>query len=523
MCSQEPSLTPYDRSDEPASFEVTGDPIRLEWLDTAYGRPLRVEVSDKVWERVDASRAVVEDIIARGDVVYGLNTGFGTLCSKRVDAEQIEALQENLIISHAVGVGPPVPPEIVRWMMLFKIHALGFGLSGVTRGPIEGLRRLLSADVLPVIPSQGSLGASGDLAPLAAMVLPLLGRGKVTRAGRPLHVAAGLEAAGVEPLRLGAKEGLALINGTQFMAAYGAALVVRAKRLLKHADVIAAASLDAAFGSVAPFDDRLHRIRPHVGAIETALNVRKLLAGSGLNDAHRDCDRVQDPYSLRCIPQVHGATRDAIRHVQQVIETEVNSVTDNPIVFDRDTVISGGNFHGQPLALVLDYLSIAMSELANISERRIYFLLSGTVGLPGLLMHDTGLNSGFMLPQYTAAALVSENKILASPASVDSIPTSLGQEDHVSMGATAATKAWRVLENVETVLAIEAMCAAQALDFRAPLVSGAGVRAAWVEIRKEISFAEADRPFGDDIQASLALLRSQRMTKAVEAAIGPLQ
>jgi histidine ammonia-lyase len=508
---------------EPIAIELTGDPLRIDWLDGIYQHPLRVDISEKVWERIDQSRSVVEDIIRRGDVVYGLNTGFGMLCRKNVSGDQLEALQENLIISHAVGVGPPVPPEIVRWMMLFKIHALGLGLSGVTRAPVEALRRLLSADVLPEIPSQGSLGASGDLAPLAAMVLPLLARGRVTRGGESVSVDEALRHANVEPVKLAAKEGLALINGTQLMTAYGAALVVRAKRLLTHADVIAASSLDAAFGSYRPFDDRLHRIRPHVGAIETALNVRKLLDGSGINEAHKECDRVQDPYSLRCVPQVHGAARDAVRHTEHVIETEINSVTDNPIIFDRDTVISGGNFHGQPVALVLDYLAMAVAELANISERRIYLLLSGTVGLPSLLMHDTGLNSGFMLPQYTAAALVSENKILASPASVDSIPTSLGQEDHVSMGATAATKAWRVLENVETVLAIEAMCAAQALDFRAPLVSGDGVRAALAEIRKEISFAEADRPFGDDIQRALTMVRSQRIVRAVENAIGPLQ
>jgi len=393
----------------------------------------------------------------------------------------------------------------------------------VTRHSVDALRRMLSADVLPEVPTQGSLGASGDLAPLAALVLPLLGRGAVRHGEEPTPLAEGLALASIKPIRLEAKEGLALINGTQFMSAYGAALVVRARRLLKHADIIAAASLDGSFGSFRPFEDRLHRVRPHPGAIDTALNVRKVVEGSRMNEAHRTCDRVQDPYSLRCVPQVHGASRDAVRHVERVLETEINSVTDNPIIFDADTVISGGNFHGQPLALALDYLAMAMAELANISERRIYLLLSGTTGLPSLLMQDTGLNSGFMLPQYTAAALVSENKILASPACVDSIPTSLGQEDHVSMGATAAVKAWRILDNVETVLAIEQMCAAQALDFRAPLTSGAGVQAALAEVRREISFADHDRLFGDDIQKSLALLRSQRILRAVEQTVGPLQ
>jgi len=508
---------------EPLTIRLDGQPIRFDWLDTAYEHPLQVEIDERMWERIDASRSAVETIVRRGEVVYGVNTGFGTLCRQRINGDQLGELQENLILSHAVGVGPLAPAAIVRWMMLFKIQALGFGLSGVTRHSVDALRRMLSADVLPEVPTQGSLGASGDLAPLAALVLPLLGRGAVRHGEAQIPLAEGLALAGVKPIRLEAKEGLALINGTQFMSAYGAALVVRARRLLKHADIIAAASLDGSFGSFRPFEDRLHRVRPHPGAIDTALNVRKVVEGSRMNEAHRTCDRVQDPYSLRCVPQVHGASRDAVRHVQHVVETEINSVTDNPVVFDADTVISGGNFHGQPLALALDYLAMAMAELANISERRIYLLLSGTTGLPSLLMQDTGLNSGFMLPQYTAAALVSENKILASPACVDSIPTSLGQEDHVSMGATAAVKAWRILDNVETVLAIEQMCAAQALDFRAPLTSGAGVQAALAEIRREISFADRDRLFGDDIQKSLALLRSQRILRAVEQTVGPLQ
>jgi histidine ammonia-lyase len=508
---------------EPLTIRLDGQPIRFDWLDTAYEHPLRVEIDERMWERIDASRAAIETIVRRGEVVYGVNTGFGTLCRQRINGDQLGELQENLILSHAVGVGPLAPAAIVRWMMLFKIQALGFGLSGVTRHSVDALRRMLSADVLPEVPTQGSLGASGDLAPLAALVLPLLGRGAVRHGEEPTPLAEGLALASIKPIRLEAKEGLALINGTQFMSAYGAALVVRARRLLKHADIIAAASLDGSFGSFRPFEDRLHRVRPHPGAIDTALNVRKVVEGSRMNEAHRTCDRVQDPYSLRCVPQVHGASRDAVRHVERVLETEINSVTDNPIIFDADTVISGGNFHGQPLALALDYLAMAMAELANISERRIYLLLSGTTGLPSLLMQDTGLNSGFMLPQYTAAALVSENKILASPACVDSIPTSLGQEDHVSMGATAAVKAWRILDNVETVLAIEQMCAAQALDFRAPLTSGAGVQAALAEVRREISFADHDRLFGDDIQKSLALLRSQRILRAVEQTVGPLQ
>ncbi len=376
---------------------------------------------------------------------------------------------------------------------------------------------------MPVVPTQGSLGASGDLAPLAHMVLAMTGRGAVITDGRKEPAADALTRLGIDAVTLGPKEGLALINGTQFMTAYGATVVVRARRLMKHADVIACMSLEGIRGSVRPFDERLQRLRPHLGAIDTAENVRQMMANSEIIRSHAECERVQDPYSIRCVAQVHGASREAIRHAARTIETEVNSVTDNPLIFENDEVISGGLFHGQPLALVLDYLAIALAELASISERRIYLLLSGADGLPKLLMKDTGLNSGFMLAQYTAAALVSENKGLCTPASVDSIPTSLGQEDHVSMGARAAVKCLQVLKNTETVLAVEQMCAAQAIDYRAPLAPGTGPRAAHAEVRKSIAHAEKDRLFGNDIQESLELLRSQRVVQAVEEAVGPLK
>jgi histidine ammonia-lyase len=350
------------------------------------------------------------------------------------------------------------------------------------------------------------------------MVLPMIGRGEIRRAGERVAADAALKAAGLSPISLGAKEGLALINGTQFMSAYAAEAVVRGLRLCRHADVIAAMSLDGFAGSIKPFDERLHALRPHPGAVEVAGNVRRLLMSSGILASHIDCDRVQDPYSMRCVPQVHGAVRDALRHVTDVALREINSVTDNPILFEDGDVISGGNFHGQPIAIALDYLGMALAELAAISERRIYLLLSGAAGLPTLLMADTGVNSGFMLPQYTAAALVSENKILAHPASVDSIPTSLGQEDHVSMGATAAVKCRQILENAETVLAIEQMCAAQALDFRAPLKSTPAIQAVLAEIRRQIPHADRDRLFGDDIRVSLDVLRSQAVMRAVHAA-----
>ena len=497
-------------------------PMDVEAFDDWYDRRLEVTIDDAVLRRVEQSRSIVEALARSNRAIYGVNTGFGSLCGKRISAEDIELLQENLILSHAVGVGPPVPAPVVRLMLLLKIQGLCLGASGVRPETISFLIRMLEADILPVVPTQGSLGASGDLAPLAHMVSPMLGRGKVLCDGRVEPARSACERHGLTPIRLGPKEGLALINGTQFICAYAVALLVRAGRLLKHADVIAAMSVEAVQGSLRPFAEELHRLRPHRGAIETAANVRRLMADSKLLESHADCDRVQDPYSIRCVPQVHGASRDAIRHVSDIVQTEINSVTDNPVIIDEHTVISGGNFHGQPLALAMDYLAVALAELASISERRVYLLLSGLGGLPALLMEDTGLNSGFMLPQYTAAALVSENKTLAHPASVDSIPTSLGQEDHVSMGATAAVKAWRIMDNVETVLAIEQMCAAQALDFRAPVEPGRGVAAAHAGVRKVITHADRDRSFGEDIEESLALLRSQEVTKAVERRVGEL-
>lgn len=522
--SKEPNPTSRTRSQNGTAARIVLDatPLTVTTFDAAYGVPLHVEVADEVWKRVDAGHQAVRRIAQGDQPVYGINTGFGSLCTKRISPDQIEQLQTNLIVSHAVGVGPPVPPEIVRWIMLLKLHALCPGVSGISRTTLSCLADLLNADVLPVIPTQGSLGASGDLAPLAHMVLPMLGLGSVTVAGRSEPALEAMTRLGIESVTLGPKEGLALINGTQFMTAYGTAIVVRARRLVKHVDIVATMSLEGLAGSIAPFHERLQRLRPHAGAIESAENVRRMMKGSQILDSHVDCDRVQDPYSIRCVPQVHGATRDALRHAVDVFETEINSVTDNPLIVD-DEILSGGLFHGQPLALVLDYLAMALAELASISERRIYLLLSGVAQLPQLLMKDTGLNSGFMVPQYTAAALVSENKGLCTPACVDSIPTSLGQEDHVSMGARSAVKCHQILENVETVLAIEQMCAAQAIDYRAPLAPGVGPRTAHAEFRKDIPHVEADHLFGDDIAKSLEMLRSQRFVQAVEDEIGALR
>ncbi len=501
---------------------LDGTPLRISQLDEWLGKPLCTHLHDSVRARIAQGHEAVTRIAAGQVAAYGINTGFGHLCTKHIPPDQLRTLQVNLLRSHAVGVGPPAPPDVVRWMMLFKLHALTHGVSGVSLATVDALRRMLKHDLLPVVPTQGSLGASGDLAPLAHLVLPLIGEGRVVHQEQILPAREALSRCGLEPVTLGPKEGLALINGTQFMAAYAAEVCVRARRLAKHADLIATMTLEGLMGSIKPFDERLQRLRPHPGALESASNVVRLMAESEILPSHAQCNRVQDPYSLRCVPQVHGASRDALRHAEQVVETEINAVTDNPVILDGDEVISGGLFHGQPLALVLDYLAIALAELASISERRTYLLLGGAAGLPELLMNDTGINSGLMIPQYTAAALVSENKGLCTPASVDSIPTSLGQEDHVSMGARAAVKCRQVLENAETVLAIEQLCAAQALDFRAPLKPGLGPRLAHAEIRRTIPHADADRDYGSDINAALAILRDQRALRAIEDQLGTL-
>ena len=495
--------------------------LSLADLDATYEHRLRVTIAEQAWERVRAGRQTIEQRLASGEVIYGVNTGFGKLCRKRISVAQLERLQENLILSHAVGVGPPVPPQIVRWMLLLKINALLTGKSGIQPECIQCLVEMLNCDMLPVVPSRGSLGASGDLAPLAHMVLPLIGRGEVWVGGNRRPADEAFRDCGISPVRLGAKDGLALINGTQLMLAYAAAIAVRARRLAKHADVIVSMSLEAYRGSIRPFDEALLALRPHPGAIEVGQNIRRLMTNSDILVSHANCDKVQDPYSLRCVPQVHGACRDALRHATETMLIELNSVTDNPVVLGDD-MVSGGNFHGEPLALTLDYLSMALTEWANISERRVFLLLSGPDGLPTLLMKDTGLNSGFMIPQYTAAALLNECKVLSTPACVDSIPTSLGQEDHVSMGAQCALKCWQILGNVETVLAVEIMCAAQALDYRLPTKPGIGPRIALETLRKTIPHAEEDRLFGRDIETALAVLRDQELLRAVEAAVGML-
>jgi len=473
---------------------------------------------------VDASRETVRTAMRGGGAHYGINTGFGALASKRIADEQLAELQRNILLSHACGVGDPVPPQITRLMLQLKIHALGLGHSGISRTTFEQLLAFEERGLTSWVPSRGSVGASGDLAPLAHLCLPLIGRGEAWNADESGKVAAAtaLEAAGLGPIELGAKDGLALINGTQLMAAYGAFVLERARVLKIEADILAAMSLEALQGSAVPFDERIHAIRPHHGQQAVAANIRDLLRESEILDSHRDCGRVQDPYCLRCVPQVHGASRDALDYATGVIETELNSVTDNPLVFDNGDILSGGNFHGQPLALALDFAAIALAELASISERRTYLLLEGHDGLPKLLMQDTGVNSGFMIPQYTAAALVSENKVLCHPASVDSIPTSLGQEDHVSMGSISALKLLSVLHNVERVLAVEFLTATQALDFRAPLKPGRGVLVAHRMLRGRIAHAEHDYEVRNDLDTCADILRRGELAEVVLDAIGPL-
>ncbi len=468
---------------------------------------------------IDKARRIVDRALGDGNAYYGINTGFGALANKRVTGNDLLRLQRNLILSHSVGVGDLIPKEISRLILQLKIHSLGIGYSGISANTFNRLILFLEKDLIPAIPEKGSVGASGDLAPLAHMSLPLLGLGKIwnSEGTDVVDADALLSKHKIEPIELQPKDGLSLINGTQLMCAYGAFILEKSLHLLKMADVAASMSLEALQGSIKPFDKRIHEIRPHRGQIEVAKNVRTLLRNSEILESHRHCGKVQDPYCLRCVPQVHGASRDAIRHAISVVETEMNSVTDNPLVFQNGDILSGGNFHGQPLALILDFAKIALAELASISERRTYLLLEGHDGLPTLLMQETGINSGFMIPQYTSAALVSENKVLCHPSSVDSIPTSLGQEDHVSMGSISALHLYKVFENVETVLAIELFTAAQALDFRKPLKPGSGVKLAHKRIRDTIPHATEDQFFKNDISKAMDFIQSRELINELES------
>lgn len=472
------------------------------------GKPLKI--SAKARQNILKSRHFLDQKIKNSPTpIYGINTGFGSLCNTEIEKEKLADLQANLVRSHACGLGNPIPKEIVKLMLFLKVRSLSYGYSGVQLATVQRLVDFYNHDILPLVYEQGSLGASGDLAPLAHLALPLLGEGKVWYQNRIVDAKTVLAEKGWQPLSFGAKEGLALINGTQFMSAYMVWLVAYSKRLLQWADLISALSLDAFDCRLEPFDALTHHIRPHKGQIETAQIIRHYLAQSPI--ARQEKKAVQDPYSFRCIPQVHGASKDALLAIRRVITTEINAVTDNPNIFpDQDKILSGGNFHGQTLAIHLDFLAIALAEIANISERRLYLLLSGQRGLPPFLVKNSGLHSGFMIAQYSAASIVSQNKQLCTPASVDSIVSSNGQEDHVSMGANAATKAYQVVRNVEKVLAIELLAAAQALDLRRPQRSAPILEKLVTALRAEVPFLEKDRFLGQDLQKGILFLQKQQ-------------
>ncbi|MGB4001494.1 MAG: histidine ammonia-lyase [Bacillota bacterium] len=477
-----------------------------------------VDIASEVRDQVERTRRVLEDILAQDRVIYGVNTGFGHLASVRISDEELCKLQENLIISHAAGTGDPFPDEVVRAMILLRANSLARGLSGVRYELIEALVSLANYDICPIIPEQGSLGASGDLAPLAHLALALLGKGKVRMGGMLMDAALALERAGISPLTLMPKEGIGLINGTQAMTAVGAIALYDAVVLAITADAAASMSIEALRGIPDAFRPCLHQARPHQGQMECAEFISRLLEGSRLVSAPGEL-RVQDAYSIRCIPQVHGATRDVLEYVRKVINTEINSVSDNPLVFPDGQVISAGNFHGQPVALAMDFLSIATAELGNISERRIERLLNPALsGLPPFLAVQGGINSGFMISQYTAASLVSENKVLSAPASTDSIPVSASQEDHVSMGTIAARKARAVVKNVARILAIELMCACQALEFQGPEKLAPGTRRIYDLVRQVLPSLEEDRWLHPDIEAVTELVAEGRIAEVAVAA-----
>jgi histidine ammonia-lyase len=466
--------------------------------DLALGKKLGL-LNAKALEKIKASQQHVQQIVAGKKTVYGINTGFGILANTPISEEDTRTLQHKILQSHSVGVGDPIPAEIAKIMLITKMQALAQGFSGVQVETLQRINWHIENDIIPVVPEKGSVGASGDLAPLAHLCLPLIGLGEVYYKGTRKRSAEVLKQSGLEPVQLGPKEGLALINGTQFILAFAVKAVQRMHNCLEAADIIGAMSLEALTGTKAPFDERLHNLRPFVGSKLVAQRLRLLLHQSEIMQSHIDCGRVQDPYSLRCMPQVHGASRNAWLHLKELTETELNSVTDNPVILNADDTISGGNFHGQPLALPLDYACFAAAEIGNISDRRCYLLLEGKWGLPLLLMNNVGLNSGFMIPQYTTAALVTENKTMCFPASADSIPTSLGQEDHVSMGSISGRKLNKVLDNLEYILAIELMSACQAIEFRRPLKSSPILEFAHDYVRQFVGFAKEDRIFADDI------------------------
>lgn len=490
-------------------FHFGKDKLTVNKAIALINKEEKYELTVEVRANILQSQQNVESIVASNKTVYGVNTGFGPLCTVKISAEATRKLQENILQSHAVGVGEPIADDLVRLMLLTKLHALARGFSGIKLDTWERILYFFEHDILPLVPEQGSVGASGDLAPLSHLFLPLIGMGQVKYQDKVYDTADLYKELNLQPVKLGAKEGLALINGTQFILAHATMAVWKMQRALKHADIIGALSLDALRGSVRPFMKELHEIRPYEGTQQVAQNLRTLLKDSEIPNSHIDCSRVQDPYSLRCMPQVHGASRNAWKHFNELVTTELNSVTDNPIVLNDGDAISGGNFHGQPLAMVLDYATLATAELGNIADRRVYLSLEGEkVNLPKLLLKETGLNSGFMILQYTTAALVTENKTLCFPASADSIPTSMGQEDHVSMGSISGRKCLKVLANLEKIQAIELLCASQALEFVHPLKTSTILEKIQARIRQDIPYFEKDEIFSESINKAIALVQS---------------
>ncbi|MBV7261620.1 histidine ammonia-lyase [Photobacterium sp. WH77] len=490
-------------------FRYGVDQLNLDIVNGIADGSIKAELCEEAFDKINASRRNVDIIAASDKAVYGINTGFGPLCDTQISPEETHLLQKNLLITHAVGVGEPIAKSISKLMLITKIHALSQGYSGIRLEVVQRMLAFLEHDLIPVVPEQGSVGASGDLAPLSHLFLPLIGEGEFWQGDNTVPAAQALREYGLAPLELHAKEGLALINGTQFILSHAITALTKMRYLLDLADLSGAMSIEGMQGSGSPFREELHLTRAFAGNIEVAARMRRFFKGSQNMASHADCVRVQDPYSLRCIPQVHGASRNAYNHLKELAEIEMNSVTDNPIVISSEEAISGGSFHGQPLAMVLDYASIAAAELGNIADRRCYLLLEGLHGLPRLLTASGGLNSGMMIPQYVTAALVTENKSLCFPPSADSVPTSMGQEDHVSMGSISGRKLNQILGNLEKILAIELMYAAQAIEFRRPNRCSDVIEENYRIIREKVAKLEEDRLLKPDIDAMIALVKTQ--------------
>jgi histidine ammonia-lyase len=506
-------------------FEIDGRNLTVENSIEAGRRKVKLRLSRESAEKVKSARKLVDKWIKNNEIVYGITTGFGEFKDVRIGQKDTEKLQINLLLSHSAGVGSQIPSDIVKLMLLFRINSLAKGHSGVRLKLLQHLIKIYNNDIIPVIPSQGSVGSSGDLSPLSHLSLVLIGKGKCYYKGNIIKSDKALRLAGLKPIRLSAKEGLALTNGTQMMSAYLSKSLNESIYLSKVSDVAAGFSLEALKGTDKAYSDKLQKVRPHPGQIVTARNLRKLLRRSEIMKSHIDCDKVQDAYSTRCVPQVHGAVKDTINFVKRVLETEINSATDNPLIFpETGEHIEGGNFHGEPLALAADYLAIAVSELGNISERRTYRLTDGTLsGLPRFLIKNGGINSGLMISQYTAASLASENKVLCHPASVDSIPTSASQEDHNSMGSISARKCYEVINNVKKIIAIEFLCASQALEFLKPLNPGIGIKKGYDIIRKQIKPIENDVIISDKIEKIYKIIFESDILKEIEKAAGKLE